>query len=402
MNGPRPPSDAAGPHLIAARTALHDRLTAELPLGAEWAAAVRSVPRERFLTGGVFLPDDRTSRWRPVTPDGLPPAEWAELAYSDQSLVTQLDGALTPDRATGTVTGFPTSSSTAPATVVGMLEALEVRDGHRVLEIGTGTGYSTALLCHRLGEDSVTTVEADPDLARRADEALEGAGYSTWTVADDGLLGHPARAPYDRTIATCAVRRIPYAWLRQTTPGGIVLATVGSWAYGTGLAKVVVAEDGTAEGRITGPSSFMPAREQAAAPLAGSLAARAAHADSVRPARVPPGLLAEWMPAFLAQLAAPSAQLIKSFSEATEKVYLFDTERESFAELTPEGDGWVVRQGGPVALWDAIEAAVTGWWQAGEPGIDEVRLRVTREAHTYWIGTGATGLRWEHRHPPLP
>ncbi len=249
--------------LSAARGALLDRLEAERHIGPDWAAAVRAVPRERFLSGDVFLPEGDTARWRPVAPDGLRPEEWAELAYSDQSLVTQLDGALTPDQATAPVEGYPTSSSTAPATVVGMLEELEVRDGDRVLEIGTGTGYSTALLCHRLGEDNVTTVEADPDLARRAEDALEAAGYSTWTVTDDGLLGHPSRAPYDRIIATCAVRRIPHTWLRQARPGAIVLATVGSWSYGTGLAKVVVAADGTAEGRVTVPSSFMPARAQA-------------------------------------------------------------------------------------------------------------------------------------------
>ncbi|MBC3981610.1 methyltransferase [Streptomyces sp. AC536] len=406
MNGHRTAPEPRCSALSAARGALLDRLQAERHIGPGWAAAVRAVPRERFLSGGVFLPEapeGHAARWRPVTPDGLRPEEWAELAYSDQSLVTQLDGTLTPDRATGPVEGYPTSSSTAPATVVGMLEELEVRDGDRVLEIGTGTGYSTALLCHRLGEDNVTTVEADPELARRADDALEVAGYSTWTVTDDGLLGHPSRAPYDRIIATCAVRRIPHTWLRQARPGAIVLATVGSWAYGTGLAKVVVAADGTAAGRVTGPSSFMPARAQAAAPLGGSLAARAAYADSVRRARVAPGVLRDWMPAFLAQLAAPTAQLVRAVAGGTEKRYLIDAERESFAELAPEGDGWVVRQGGPLALWDAVERAITGWRAAGEPGIDAVRLRVTREAHTYWIDApGHLGLRWEHRHPPLP
>ena len=82
-------------------------------------------------------------------------------------------------------------------------------------------------MCHRLGEDNVTTVEVDPQVAARADAALETAGYSTWTVTGDGHLGHPRRAPYDRGIGTCAVRRIPYTWIRQTKPGGIILTTVG-------------------------------------------------------------------------------------------------------------------------------------------------------------------------------
>ncbi len=148
--------------------------------------------------------------------------------------------------------GVPTSSSTDPATVVGMIEALDLATGHRVLEIGTGTGYSAALMCHHLGEDDVATVEVDAEVAARADAALEAAGFSTWTVTGDGLLGHPYRAPYDRVIATCAVRRIPYAWIRQTRPGGVVLGTVGSWPWGTGLARLIVGDDGTAEARSSG------------------------------------------------------------------------------------------------------------------------------------------------------
>ncbi|GAA0345437.1 methyltransferase domain-containing protein [Streptomyces blastmyceticus] len=330
--------------------------------------------------------------------------------------MTQLDGHVTPDATDGPVTGFPTSSSTMPSTVVGMLEALDVDDGMKALEIGTGTGYSTGLLCHRLGEDNVTSVEVDPAVSGRADTALEAAGYSTWTVTGDGLLGHPRNAPYDRTIATCAVRRIPYTWVRQTRPGGIVLATVGpsSWSYGTGLAKLTVQEDGTAEGRIIGRTSFMPARAEAPALLSGDLAARAAYADTERTTGVSPDLLKDWMPAFLAQLAAPGAQLVRALSDSRETVYLFDTGREAFAALTADKEGWTVRQGGPVALWDAVEEAVAAWREAGKPDITSVRMQVTREANAYWIGgqkiTTATrshgiehrpALRWRHRHQPL-
>ncbi len=53
-----------------------------------------------------------------------------------------------------------------------MLEALEVADGMRVLEIGTGTGYNVALLCHRLGDANVTTVDIDPSLVVHAQKAL--------------------------------------------------------------------------------------------------------------------------------------------------------------------------------------------------------------------------------------
>ncbi|MFD6040878.1 methyltransferase, partial [Streptomyces koyangensis] len=63
-----------------------------------WRQAVESVPREAFLHPGVFLPAPR-GRWRPLLADRTDEAVWARLAYSDQSLVTQLDGSLTPDQA---------------------------------------------------------------------------------------------------------------------------------------------------------------------------------------------------------------------------------------------------------------------------------------------------------------
>lgn len=387
------------PDTAPERRALADRLQgAGVLTHPKWRAAVEAVPRELFLRPGVFLPTD-DGRWRPVTALGTGPEEWSEIAYRDESLVTQLDGHLTADRAAEPAPGVPTSSSTTPVTVVGMLEALDVEDGHTALEIGTGTGYSTALMCHRLGEDNVTTVEVDPGVAARADAALEAAGYSTWTVTGDGLLGHPRRAPYDRVVATCAVRRIPHTWVRQTRPGGIILATLapGSWAYGTGLAKVTVKDDGTAEGRIVGESSFMQARSQVAVELAGDLSARTAYADSEREAKLPPTLLEEWMPAFLAQLAAPGAQLVRATrDDGAQTLYVFDAARESFAAFAENGSGWTVRQGGPSVLWDDIERALIAWRDAGRPGIGTVRLRVTRRSHAYRIGDGPA-LRWEHR-----
>lgn len=215
--------------------------------------------------------------------------------------------------------------------------------------------------------------------------------------ADDGLFGHPRRAPYDKVIVTCAVRRIPYTWVRQTAPGGTILATVGSWPYGTGLAKVTVADDGTAEGRFIGRSSFMPARSRAVPQPNGDFSARTAYADTERRTSVPPGVLEDWAPAFLAQLAAPGAQLVTAVfgADGGDAHYLFDSERESFAELTEDSSGWTVRQGGPVALWDAVENALTAWQEAGRPDIGAVRMRVTERAHTYWID-GAPALRWEH------
>ncbi|MEV6328372.1 hypothetical protein [Streptomyces sp. NPDC051909] len=124
-------------------------------------------------------------------------------------------------------------------------------------------------------------------------------------------------------------------------------------------------------------------------------------------------MLEEWMPAFLAQLAAPGAQFVRATTHAGDPLlFVFAPERESFAEFIADGDGWTVRQGGPAALWDDIEDALTSWQEAGSPDITAVRLHITNRAHTYWIGgqriTTRTSshwvgeqpsLRWEHRLP---
>jgi methyltransferase of ATP-grasp peptide maturase system len=228
-----------------------------------WRAAVEAVPRHELVPQFFRMLDGPgPSRWEPVTPERVGVDRWLELAYADDSLVTQLDGVGRPAEVDKPVVGaVPTSSSTMPSLVVRMWEDLRVDDDARVLEIGTGTGYSTALGCQRLGEDQVTSVEVDPELAGAARAALERAGHRPALVVGDGLRGYPARARYDRVIATCAVRTVPAAWMEQTRPGGLILVTVSGWLHGCGLALLKVTDGDTAEGRfLPGDVSFMPAR----------------------------------------------------------------------------------------------------------------------------------------------
>lgn len=111
-------------------------------------------------------------------PETTGKAKWLGLVYSDETWVTQFNGHdidwADPQPISNAT---PTSSSTMPSLVVRMLEDLGVQDGMKVLEIGTGTGYSTALLCHRLGSGSVTSIETDDGVARRARQALTGSGH---------------------------------------------------------------------------------------------------------------------------------------------------------------------------------------------------------------------------------
>ncbi len=188
------------------------------------------------------------------------PDQWLELAYADDAVVTQInDRRPAGSRLAGSM---PTSSASSTLIVAVMLAALDAHPGHRVCEIGTGTGYNAALLAHRLGAAQVTSIEVDPDVAAQAHRALVDTGYGeVCVIAGDGALGYPTRAPYERIIATAAVHRIPYTWVAQTRPGGRILLP---WAnnYTGALVALTVDEHGSARGSIVGESSFIWLRGQ--------------------------------------------------------------------------------------------------------------------------------------------
>ncbi len=109
-----------------------------------------------------------------------------------------------------------------PSIVALQLGQLDVQPGHRVLEIGAGTGYNAALLAHLAGpRGQVVTVDVDTDIVAHARERLTAAGVGNVAVVlGDGALGHPAGAPYDRVVATVGAYGIPDDWLSQLTPAG--------------------------------------------------------------------------------------------------------------------------------------------------------------------------------------
>jgi protein-L-isoaspartate O-methyltransferase len=98
-----------------------------------------------------------------------------------------------------------------PSIMSWMLQALDLADGQQVLEIGTGTGYNATLLCHRLSDANVTSIDIDPALVDQARLRLGELGYASLLAAGDGVGGLPAGAPYDAILATAAVDHIPSA-----------------------------------------------------------------------------------------------------------------------------------------------------------------------------------------------
>ncbi|MFD0396088.1 methyltransferase domain-containing protein [Streptomyces nogalater] len=176
--------------------------------------AVESLPRHRFAPDRVWRWDGHA--YVPVD-QRIDPSGWASEVYPG------------PDTATVTevTDGLPTSSLSSQAVVVDMLDSLLLEPGHRVLELGTGSGWNAALLSRRAGPDRTVGVEASRDLAQAARRALAEAGLTVHVEVGDGNQGWAPAAPYDRVIATYAVERIPWPWIAQTRPGGRIVTPWG-------------------------------------------------------------------------------------------------------------------------------------------------------------------------------
>ncbi|MBJ7903441.1 ATP-grasp peptide maturase system methyltransferase [Streptomyces sp. DSM 110735] len=366
--------------------ALRRRLAAAVPVeDPAWRAALEAVPRELFLGNGLFRFDGH--HWTPAHRDRTPPGEWLELVYQDTTWVTQVDGTTVID-ATGPVTGRPTSSSTLPSLVVRMLDVAGIGEGQKVLEIGTGTGYSTAVLCSRLGEKNVYSVEYDPGLAAAAAEHLHAAGYRPTLITGDGLAGHKDGAEYDHIVATCAVRHIPLSWLRQVRSGGTITTTLSGWMLASGLVRLTVRDDGSATGRFRSDEiGYMLARphERPPRPDVHLYPGRTGSAG------VDPAFLEDWTGHFVAQLGAPSAE----FMTTGTGVILVDVATGSQAWTEPAGNGWTVHQHGPLNLWDQVEAALALWQSAGSPPQSGFGMTVEPDGtQRVWIGA-PDGPSWE-------
>jgi len=117
-----------------------------------------------------------------------------------------------------------------PSTVVAMTEALEVKEGDKVLEIGTGSGWQSAILSCLVGEKGfVYTIEIVEELAEFARENLSKVGVkNVEVIVRDGSLGLKEKAPFDKIMVTAACPDIPKPLLDQLKVGGIMIIPVGN------------------------------------------------------------------------------------------------------------------------------------------------------------------------------
>jgi protein-L-isoaspartate(D-aspartate) O-methyltransferase len=172
---------------------------------------------DRFVTSlrqlGLIATSDVEAAFRAVRRDRFLPHVPLRDVYRDTCIVTKRAGAR------------DLSSASQPALVAAMLAQLDLRPGHRVLEIGAGTGYNAALMAHLVGPAGrVQTIDIEPDVAARAALHLRSAGVRNVKVlAADGGLGCEADAPYDRIVLTVAAADITTAWRDQLAEGGRLL-----------------------------------------------------------------------------------------------------------------------------------------------------------------------------------
>ncbi|MFE2969941.1 methyltransferase domain-containing protein [Streptomyces sp. NPDC059340] len=357
--------------------------------GSDWWAPVRETPRhmlvERWFTPG-------RDGWTAV--DGPSDEKaWATAAYSDTTLVTRIGPVHADQAETGqTVTGHPTSSSTLPSLVVTMLRHGRLAPGVRLLDVATGSGYSAALACHRLGDDLVTTLDVDPYLTAAAAERLDRIGRHPRVVTADANSELPGT--FDRIVSMVSMPRIPAQWLTALAPGGRMVTTI----TGTGL--IITADkddDGGATGRVEWDrASFMATRAgEDYPPGLNDLFATAANDDGEVTTSPFPVLdvMQAWEVWSMLTLMSPGIEhRTGTADDGSHMTWMLHPDGSWARACTQAGeDTTTVHQGGPRRLYNLLDEVRWRWLEYGELPVYGARVTITPDGETT-LSRGAWSL----------
>ncbi|MET7499561.1 methyltransferase domain-containing protein [Streptomyces microflavus] len=334
---------------------------------AAWQAAFEQVPRHVFVPYFYDHAGRKISAYETETRD-----QWFDAVHEDRALVTH------------STDGAATSSSSQPSVMATMLEALRVEAGigMKVLEIGTGTGYNSALLAHRLGSDSVVTVDSEPDLVTAARARLAEAGYEPRVVLADGAYGHADLAPYNRIIATCRINSVPPAWVHQLVDGSGTDAGQIVAPLGNALVRIHRTGPLQAEGRfLPGGAYFMPLRRS---PVDGVPAKRPdLPTGEGRGTDVPASVLADNAYRFLLSIVEPDLYWQFDLDE--------DTKPTAVRVWSPDGaiaslhaDG-TVNEAGSRSLWSRLEEAHRIFTEHDRPGPERYGVTIDNDVQRVWL-----------------
>ncbi|QSB14597.1 methyltransferase domain-containing protein [Natronosporangium hydrolyticum] len=359
---------------------LAEAVAADVNLEAPWREAITRTPRHHFVPR--FWDLDQNNNPTELV-DGAHPdhrERWLTACYRNQVLITQWHG----QRGRRIIT----SSASMPSLVAQMLQTLDVHDGNRVLEIGTGTGYNTALLCNRLGHAAVASVDIDPLLAAEAQQRLNRLGYQPVVEASDGANGLPSAAPYDRILSTCSAATVPAAWIDQLTDGGLIVAPL---TYGGALAVLRKTALGEVSGHLAAEQAYFMPLHAAGEPMPNGFVPDlpqlseigASHeATTAIPLKLwnnPDWRL--WLALHLPH--GHIADLVNEHMDRTGAIVYTADRRAQVDYAAAEPGRWPVTQDRD-RLWDTVEAAWQSWTRFDEP--DRTRIGITaRSDGQQWV-----------------
>lgn len=351
-------------------------------------AALLAVPRLGFMPRRAWITPNQSGATGYLADAEADAAGWCAAAYADASVWLQADDGH-GDPATGA--GFPTSSISAPGVVVEFLQLLTVRHGNRVLEIGTGSGWTAALLEHLAGPSgAVYSVEVDEAVGATAMATLKAHGSNVTLLVADGALGVSEAAPFDRVHVTCGLTGVPADLIRQARPGGLIVAPWQAGGPNGHRLRLTVTGEQTATGTLHGRANYMLMRSQRV-----SQRWRAHHADEAETSTtgVDPREVAESGLGAALMIAAqvPGVAWHAVTDDAGGVSLLIHDRRDADGSWAacdhgPGSPRFLVTQYGERRLWDEVVAAFLRWCSVGRPPQERFGVTVDGTELTVWLG----------------